>query len=343
MERRTPRFSIIGASVSAGIIERDPGLICDLVKDAYRAFGAGRANNPASQFLTFSGDEPFAANRIIALPAFVQREVPMAGIKWVSSFPGNAALGLPRASAVLILNDVETGFPFACMEGALISAARTAASAIVGAEVLYGGDRAVASVGFIGNGVIARAIFNLFASLNWEFDEVHLYDQVPEKSLAFASEIGHRYRRTVRVHGRIEGLLGMADLIVLATTAPQPHIVDREFLARNPRILNISLRDLAPELILLSDNIVDDTEHCLRAHTSLHLAEQLAHTRAFVSANIYDCLGDVRPSSWQADRGRPAIFSPFGMGILDVAVGMHVYQVAAKEGRLMPVEGFFSP
>jgi ornithine cyclodeaminase len=49
-------------------------------------------------------------------------------------------------------------------------------------------------------------------------------------------------------------------------------------------VLHISLRDLAPEILLASANIVDDIEHCLKANTSPHLTEQLIGNRDFCSA-----------------------------------------------------------
>ena len=53
----------------------------------------------------------------------------LSGVKWIASYPDNHKIGLPRASAVIVLNDAEHGHPIACMEGSIISAVRTAASA----------------------------------------------------------------------------------------------------------------------------------------------------------------------------------------------------------------------
>ncbi|MEW2268347.1 2,3-diaminopropionate biosynthesis protein SbnB, partial [Streptomyces sp. NPDC047868] len=128
-----PPFSVIsGTQVHEALHGRESEIV-DLVEAVYRLHGEGDSVNPPSYFLRFP-DRP--SSRIIALPASIGGPVGVDGLKWVSSFPGNTASGLPRASAVLILNDHDTGYPFACLESSIISATRTAASAALAADRL---------------------------------------------------------------------------------------------------------------------------------------------------------------------------------------------------------------
>ena len=66
----------------------------------------------------------------------------------------------------------------------------------------------------------------------------------------------------------------------------------------------------APNVILASQNIVDDVDHCLKAKTSLHLTEMETGNRDFVSGSLVDVL----EKRFKLDHDRPRIFSPFGLG-----------------------------
>src|SRR5437879_1890888 len=126
-----------------------------IVREAYLAHADGQSVNPDSYFLRFP-DKPDC--RIIALPAYLGRDFKVAGLKWIASYPANIQRGFPRASAVLVLNSYETGYPFAILEASIISAARTAASAALAAPWPHGQSRRRRSLGIVGTGFMPRSV-----------------------------------------------------------------------------------------------------------------------------------------------------------------------------------------
>src|ERR671925_1365665 len=128
-------LSIINGKTAFDVIRGQRAECIGIVRDAYLAHADGHSVNPDSYFLRFP-KKPDC--RIIALPAFLGDGFGVAGLKWIASYPGNVHRGFPRASAVLVLNDYETGYPFGILERSIISAARTAASAVLAAYWLHG-------------------------------------------------------------------------------------------------------------------------------------------------------------------------------------------------------------
>jgi 2,3-diaminopropionate biosynthesis protein SbnB len=330
-----PPFAVIsGAQVQQALQGREKQVV-ELVETAYRLHGAGESVNPPSYFLRFP-DRP--SSRIIALPASIGGRVRVDGLKWISSFPENVAAGIPRASAVLILNDHDTGYPFACLESSIISATRTAASAALAADRLSRGRVRPVRVGFFGVGLIARYIHSFLVGTGWSFDEVGVYDLSAESAAGFRGYVeGAGVSGRVTVHGSPEELIRSSDLVIFATVAGTPHVHEVSWFGHSPLVLHVSLRDLAPEVVLASTNIVDDVEHCLKADTSPHLAEQLTGGRDFLAGTLDDVLAGRVSVSWD----RPVVFSPFGLGVLDLAVGKFVYDEVARAGQLRVIDNFF--
>jgi 2,3-diaminopropionate biosynthesis protein SbnB len=330
-----PPFAVIpGAQVQQALQGREKHVV-ELVETTYRVHGAGESVNPPSYFLTFP-DRP--SSRIIALPASIGGQVRVDGLKWISSFPDNVAAGIPRASAVLILNDHDTGYPFACLESSIISATRTAASAALAADRLSRGRPRPVRVGFFGVGLIARYIHTFLAGTGWSFDEIGIFDLSADSAAGFRGyleDAGATGRITA--HHTPEDLIRSSDMIVFATVAGTPHVHEVSWFDHNPLVLHVSLRDLDPQILLASTNIVDDVEHCLKANTSPHLAEQLTGNRDFLAGTLDDVMSErVAPPA-----DRPVIFSPFGLGVLDLAVGKYVYDEVTRSGRLHVIDDFF--
>jgi N-[(2S)-2-amino-2-carboxyethyl]-L-glutamate dehydrogenase len=330
-----PAFAVVsGAQVKHALQGREKQVV-ELIEDTYRLHSAGDSVNPPSYFLRFP-DRP--SSRIIALPASIGGQVRVDGLKWISSFPENVSAGIPRASAVLILNDHDTGYPFACLEGSIISATRTAASAASAADWLSRGRRRPTRVGFFGVGLIARYIHTFLAATGWSFDEIGVHDLSTDSATGFRDYLEQSGTASrITVHDSAEGLVRSSDLVVFATVAGRPHVTDLSWLEHNPLVLHVSLRDLAPEIVLASANIVDDIEHCLTANTSPHLAEQLTSNRDFLNGT----LDDVMAGRVNVPPDGPLVFSPFGLGVLDLAVGKYVYDEVVRSGELEVVDDFF--
>jgi 2,3-diaminopropionate biosynthesis protein SbnB len=330
-----PQFAVIsGAQVQHALQGRENQIV-ELVEATYRLHSAGESVNPPSYFLRFP-DRP--SSRIIALPASIGGQVRVDGLKWISSFPENVAAGIPRASAVLILNDHDTGYPFSCLESSIISATRTAALASSAADWLSRGRQRPTRVGFFGVGLIARYIHTFLAATGWSFDEIGVHDLSADSAAGFRGYLERSGTASrITVHDSAEQLIRSGDLVVFATVAGQPHVSDLSWFAHNPLVLHVSLRDLAPEIVLASTNIVDDIEHCLKANTSLHLAEQLTGNRDF----LHGTLDDVMAGRVTVPADRPVVFSPFGLGVLDLAVGKYVYDEVVRSGELHVVDDFF--
>jgi ornithine cyclodeaminase len=330
-----PPFAVISGAQVQRALQGGEKQVVELVEATYRLHGAGDSVNPPSYFLRFP-DRPTA--RIIALPASIGGSINVDGLKWISSFPENVSAGIPRASAVLILNDHDTGYPFACLESSIISATRTAASAALGAARLTQGRARPARVGFVGTGLIARYIHTFLAGTGSSFDEIGVHDLSAASAAGFHAHLERSgVAGRITVHDTAEDLIRSSDLVVFATVASKPYVHDVSWFAHNPVVLHVSLRDLAPEILLASTNIVDDVEHCLKADTSPHLVEQLTGNRDFLHGTLDDVLADR--VSVPADR--PVVFSPFGLGVLDLAVGKYVYDEVARSGELHVIDGFF--
>ena len=92
--------------------------------------------------------------RINCLPATFKNHK-ICGVKWVSVFPNTPGkFGIQNLSAVIILSEIEKGFPIAFMEGTLCSNIRVGTMGAVAAKYLA--RQGSESIGFIGAGEQAK-------------------------------------------------------------------------------------------------------------------------------------------------------------------------------------------
>ncbi|MBQ1075166.1 2,3-diaminopropionate biosynthesis protein SbnB [Micromonospora sp. C31] len=312
---------IVSAGEVRQILADREDAVLDAVRRAYVLHARGRTVLPHSVFLRFPED---ARNRIIGLPAYLGDDSPVAGMKWISSFPGNIDRGLARASAAIVVNSMADGHPVALIEGSTISARRTAASAALAAGALA---PPAGGVSLIGCGVINFEVLRFLRAALPGLTEVTVFDLDAGRAAAFARRCA-RWDLKVSVAGDVEEALGAHPLVCLATTAGVPHL-GLAHCRPGALVLHLSLRDIFPADIRSAVNVVDDADHVCRAATSLHLAEQETGDRGLIAAGIGEILGGT---GWRHDPERVTVYSPFGLGVLDLAVAELVRRAAERDG-----------
>ena len=314
------------------IFDNEEEMIMNMVSQAYVEHTAGNSSLPHSIFLRFP-DNP--ANRIIGLPAYLGGNIKAGGMKWISSFPDNINHGMERASAVLILNNMENGHVEAILESSVISAKRTAASAALAAKLIHQNNNET-TIGFVGCGRINREIAGFIKKVYKDINTFVVYDSIHQHALNFIDAIKEE-NINIRIASSIDEVLQLAPLVSFATTAGTPYISDISSCDSKSTILNISLRDFSPEVVLQCDNIVDDLDHVCRERTSIHLTEQLRGNRDFVRCPIADII--TNPDLARTG-DKPVMFSPFGLGVLDLILGSYAKKIALEKNMGVTVKDF---
>jgi alanine dehydrogenase len=174
-----------------------PGRAVEAVRDAFIAHFRGDWTMPPKVYVT-----NYPAGDFRAMPALGNGH---ALLKWVTSFPGNRARGLPTVSGVVLLSDAETGELKALLDAGAVTALRTGAAAVLAAETLGRADAATAAV--IGAGVNGAAAARTFVARG---RSVVIWDVDAERGLRVADELG------ASAAGSREEALG-ADLLVTVT------------------------------------------------------------------------------------------------------------------------------
>ncbi|EOX4352608.1 TPA: 2,3-diaminopropionate biosynthesis protein SbnB [Vibrio cholerae] len=329
-------FKVISGTIISEYLKTHRTSVLEAVRAAYISHERELTENPTSHFLQFKNNP---SDRIIALLASINDERPMSGMKWIASYPGNLQKNIQRASATMILNDASTGYPLACLEASQISSSRTAASAAIAAS-LYKPEKKAKKAVVVGCGIIAREILNYLKEDMWSIDSLILCDINSESADKLKQAVSSKYSN-ISTSTDLDSCVSKSDLVIFATNAGTPYFDIVGALEKNALVLHISLRDISVESILNAVNIVDDIEHCLKANTSPHLAEQKVANRDFIHQTLPHALVNGAITRDKDDE-RPIIVSPFGMGILDLAVARNIYEYAIEHDYAHSIPDFFS-
>lgn len=300
------------------------------IHKSFELHGKKEVIQPPKPVIRWGGPETEETRgRIMTMPSYIGGDIDVAGMKWIPSMPENPKkLGLPRASAIIILTNPHNGFPLAIMDGTIVSAMRTGAATGVAAKYLANPDSR--KVGIIGAGVQSRtqlmAIVGVFGN---QIEQIKVYDLDLDKTDKFAKEMTLELNVNVVGARSAEEAFHDADIVVTATMSTFPY-VKGEWLKEGAFHSEISFWDTAPEEIVHYDRIVvDDFEHV--KHHGVDVSYR-AYRKGFINEEEITNLGDiiVGNRAGRENAKQKILFNPIGMAIHDVSEAYRVYTNAKK-------------
>jgi ornithine cyclodeaminase/alanine dehydrogenase-like protein (mu-crystallin family) len=267
-----------------------------------------------------------------AMPAFMRGpaadgSADLLGLKWVVGFPANGSLGLPAIHATVILSDPLTGQPTALLDGAPITADRTAA--ISGVAIRHWAPATAgrpAQVGILGAGVQARSHLPVIGHL-LPGAEVTIYDRHPERAQAVAglaaATPGIGAARTAR---SAPEATTQADVVLTAVSF-------------GPVRQTLGNPDLAPSALVVAVDYATSVHHEVARQAGLFLVDELGQFRANRSAGLFDDYPEPGSTIGLAIRDgvlRPAagrvLVSHLGVGLADLVLGDAIVRNATAAG-----------
>ncbi len=296
----------------------------------------GNFVQPLKPYLRWQGADHIA-DRIIAMPCYLGGDQPVAGIKWVGSRHHNPSkFNKPRASALLVLNDTDTNYPIAVMEGSLISGMRTAAITVVAAQYLA--RKEFSSVSCIGCGPIA---YMQLVSMLQQFQSIkciHLFDFNREAATSLAEEIMSQFDVEFVISDTAEGCVKEGDVVITCTTADKPYL-EYSWLKKGCFLSNVSIMDVKKDVFLKVDKVVvDDWDQCNREKKVIN---QLVLDGKFSRDQLHAELGEIVSGKVKGRENDEEVIllNPMGMAIDDLICAQYFYHkaISLKLGTELPL------
>lgn len=177
------KYRVISQEDIIKIYQMNSGKFYQIVEEAFLKYDRGEAIFPSKISQIFDEN---TQNRINCMPATLMADR-VSGMKWVSVFPSNASQGLQNVSGIMVLSEIETGFPIAVIDGTLLTNVRTAAVGCVAAKYLA--PSKVETIGFIGAGSEAKMHFALLKHMFPTIKECRVSSRKAATEEAFISAL----------------------------------------------------------------------------------------------------------------------------------------------------------
>lgn len=261
----------------------------------------------------------------LLMPAFMRQSREL-GIKIVSVYGDNPALGLPIIAAAVLVLDPETGFPLAMMDGSSLTAIRTGAGGGLAADLLAREDAEV--LGLFGAGVQARAQLQAVLAVR-RIQHVNLISRTRASADKLAAEIATwPDAPSVAVVDSPRQAVAPADIVIAATTSSTP-VFDGRDLRPGTHVTGVGsftpqMQEVDAETVRRARVIADSREACLEE------AGDLIIPGADIEAELGEIVNDTHPGRQSAEE--ITFFKSVGVAVQDAVAAAAALAEAERQG-----------
>jgi ornithine cyclodeaminase/alanine dehydrogenase-like protein (mu-crystallin family) len=303
----------------------------EVMRDALAALARGKALVPLRMVMRMPDASGFLGVMPGQIDADGGREGAL-GMKAVSVFPGNARRGIDTHQGAVLLFESDTGRLSALMDGATITAIRTAAVSGVATDLLARAD--ATELAILGAGVQARTHLEAIAAVR-PIRRVRVWSRNPERARELVKASAARYTASIEAVASAEAAVRGADVIATVTASPQP-VLQRPWVKDGAHLNAVgssipSTREIDSATMTAARLFVDRRESALNEAGDVLMP---IREGAFNADHIQAELGDVIIGS---DPGRRSaaeltLFKSLGLAVEDVAAAAFILKRAQETG-----------
>jgi ornithine cyclodeaminase len=312
----------------------------EVIREAFILHGSHQTVLPDEAYLSWCNPRGEQV-RSLSLPAYIAGTVNKAGTKIINGNIHNPSRGIPRANGLTLLYDDTSAYILSVMEGAYISSLRTASVSMLAVEMLKGPP--ITHVAIIGAGVLAKAHIELLLKNLPELQVIQAFDVNPQRLQELSDQLAHQLQEHNIVFLSMqsaEEAIRSAQLIIPTTTTTVGYI-HYAWLQPGALLVNISLDDPLPEVVLRADKVIVDDWRLVKGDARRLIGRMYRQGQVIgpdekvendnqrqIDAELSDIVtGKKKGRTGQDDI---ILMNPFGLAIEDVALAARVYQQARQ-------------
>lgn len=275
-------------------------------------------------------------NPFLLMPCFKENYF---STKLITVYPKNSEIGEAVTQGVTLLNDINTGKPLALLNGTYLTALRT--GCVGGVSAKYLAKKDASSLAIIGAG--AQSLFQVLATCSVRpIKDVYIYNRTESKVDSFVEKLQSmisdvNFHKCKSSKEAVEN----SDIIICATTSPEPVIPDNPSLYKGKHIIAIGsyqphTRELSNGAIEAADYIYVDTLFAIEESGDLGIPIK----ENLIKEDDVQTLGKIIESSNLDENLLEAttIFKSVGIGLFDLCAAESIYKLALKKGDSLDIE-----